>query len=141
MFISTLLRGRFIIVAALALVLATAAYGFAAANTFSAPASLGDGSEGVSGFVISNVVYTLDTGSDPANITNVSFDIAPDAVGKPDATDADVELVAGSGNLYDCAISGTTTKTASCDVTDTVTSAAVDTLRVIATSNTTTLVP
>ena len=57
------------------LVFATAAYAFAAGNTFSdATNSAGDGADTISGYDVSNVNYTLDT-SNPANVTFVDFDL------------------------------------------------------------------
>jgi hypothetical protein len=61
------------------LVFATAAYAFAASNTFSDPTnSAGDGADTISGYTVSNVAYTLDT-SNPANVTFVDFDLDADA--------------------------------------------------------------
>lgn len=103
------------------LVFATAAYAFAASNTFSDPTnSAGDGADTISGYTISNVEYTLDT-SNPANVTQVEFDL--DAA----ATDVKVSLSGEalqsctntSGFHWQCAISG-------------VTAAAADNLRVAA---------
>jgi hypothetical protein len=75
MFISTLLRGRFIIIAALALVLATAAYGFAAANTVEVTGA-GSGAGVISGYDVTNVVYALNA-TDPTKVDSISFDVAP----------------------------------------------------------------
>ncbi len=70
------LRIRFFAMFALALVLAAAAYGFAAANTV--PASYaGDGSNTITGYVITNVHYTLAAPDPSANIASVDFTIAP----------------------------------------------------------------
>jgi hypothetical protein len=75
MFISQLLRVRFIAAIALALVLATAAYGFAATNTVQ-NSGAGDGNAVISGYHVSDVVYALNE-SDPSKIDSMSFNVAP----------------------------------------------------------------
>jgi hypothetical protein len=131
MFITALLRPRLIASIALALVIGSSAYGFAAANTLP-KSGLGDSDEAISGYTITNVQYTLDETSNPADIDSVSFDIAPTTNGHPDATDVKVQLTSG-GPLFDCTVGGTTTKTATCTITG-VTAEAATTLRVIAQS-------
>jgi hypothetical protein len=59
----------------LILVLAAAIYAFAAANTFADDTYAGAGSTTISGYTIRNIHYTLDTASDPRDITQVQFDI------------------------------------------------------------------
>jgi hypothetical protein len=116
---------------ALALILATAAYGFAAANTV--PGSFaGDGSGTISGYTVSNVHYTLDTTS-PARITSVSFTTAP-AIAAPGV--AKVEITnAGTPSWHSCTVGATVT----CDLTvdtgggaTTLTAQGVTNLRVVA---------
>ncbi len=110
----------FFIIALLAFVLATITFAYAAANTVP-DGKAGDGAGTITGYDVTNVVYTQDTG-DPVNITQVAFDL-DDAAGT-----VNVRLVTGgalqtctnpSGNHWTCAISG-------------VTVAAADTLEVIA---------
>jgi hypothetical protein len=90
MFISTLLRGRFILIAALALVLATAAYGFAAANTVP-NTNAGDGTGTVSGFDASNINYTMDA-TDPSLIASVAFDLSPAGTTNPAPATTKIEV-------------------------------------------------
>ena len=95
-------------------VLITSAYAFAAANTV--PASLaGEGSGAISGYAVSNIVYTFDT-ANPSNLTNVAFNL--DAA----AATAKVSLTAAgtlqactnpSGNSWTCALTGVTVTSAS----------------------------
>jgi len=59
----------------LILVLAAAIYGFAAANTYADDTYAGAGSTTINGYTIRNIHYTLDTASDPRDITQVQFDI------------------------------------------------------------------
>lgn len=69
--ILTFLRPRNIVGGALALVIASSAYGFAAANTV--PGSkAGDGVGAISGYTASSVVYVLET-ADPSKIDTVTF--------------------------------------------------------------------
>lgn len=66
---------RLLAILAIIAIMATAAYGFAAGNTFSDGAgSAGDGFGQVSGFAVSNVHYTMDE-SNPAYVTGVTFDL------------------------------------------------------------------
>src|SRR5262245_9903742 len=97
MFIPTLLRGRFIIIAALALVLATAAYGFAATNTVGA-SNAGDGAGTISGYAITSPTYVLNA-SDPTKIDSADFTVTPNNGGIQPAT-LKVQLVSG-GAWYD----------------------------------------
>jgi hypothetical protein len=140
MFISTLLPGRFILIAALALVLATAAYGFAAANTFTdgLTAKLGDGSQAISGYTVDNVQYTLDASAQPSTISAVDFDLT----GSPVAAHVRVQLV-GGGAVYSsdggtpaCTLGSATGNTVpvTCTVPD-IGADSVDTLHVVASSD------
>ena len=64
---------RTFVVLLLALVLAAAVYGFAAANTV--PTShAGDGQNTVSGYTVSNIHYELSS-TDPTKVSKVSFDL------------------------------------------------------------------
>lgn len=114
----------------IALILGVSAYGFAASNTV-AETGAGDGANTISGYTITNVVYTQDT---TGNITNVAFNVAPSA-GAAQATTVKVKLVSSATNFQACTLSnaGTpvTSKDASCAITG-VTARAADELRVIA---------
>lgn len=76
------------------LLLATAAYAFTAANVVSTTRA-GDGHNAISGYTISNVVYTLDNTS-PQNIASWQFDL--DAA----ATSVRSKLVSGSTTYTAC---------------------------------------
>jgi hypothetical protein len=62
-------------VAFLAVVLAAGAYAFTASNTVPG-SNAGSGSGAVSGYVATNLTYTLD-GTDPSTIDTLTFTIAP----------------------------------------------------------------
>jgi hypothetical protein len=113
-------------VVALTLVVATTAYGFAAANTVPA-SNAGDGSGTVSGYTVSSVHYTLNS-TNPANVDSVSFTISP-AVSAGGTVY--VKLV-NAGTTY-ASCSGIPGSSITCDVTGlSVTALAADQLRVIA---------
>lgn len=97
-----------ILMLGLVLILAVAAYGFAAANTVPATRA-GDGAGEVSGYTISNVHYNLDD-NNPGNIDAVAFtvDTAPSA-----RSTIKVQLDA-NGAWYTCTATGTSI---SCDTT------------------------
>jgi hypothetical protein len=123
MFISTLLRGRFIIIAALALLLATAAYGFAAANTVP-DTNAGSGVGAVSGFDTSSITYTMDA-TDPSKIASIAFDLSPAGTTNRASSTTKIEVQfmdsssatvgslyttctqAGTGNGWSCTTSST----------------------------------
>lgn len=103
------------VVLALALVLATVTYAFAAANTV-ADSGAGDGDGVISGYNITNITFTLNSG-DPTKLATVSFDAAPIEVGAPAATDVKVKVnttgawvtcAAGTTSDWTCDISGNT---------------------------------
>lgn len=109
----------FVVVVAM-LVFATAAYAFAAANTV--PASYaGEGSGAISGYTVSNIVYTYDT-ANPSNVTDVDFDL------NAAASSVDASLTAG-GALQGCTNTGGTSW--NCPITG-VTVTAATSLRVVA---------
>jgi len=83
------------------LLLATAAYAFTAANVVSTTTA-GDGHNTITGYTISNVVYTLDNTS-PQNIASWQFDLG-DAVSGVGATASSVrsKLVSSSGTYTAC---------------------------------------
>ena len=63
---------RLLIALAIIAILATAAYGFAAANTVQ-KSRAGDGSGDISGYTVTNISYQLDS-ADPTLIAGVKFD-------------------------------------------------------------------
>lgn len=69
---------RSIVIMIVALAFASTTYALAASNTFDANGggSAGDGSDAVSGYLVSNVTYNLDT-VDPSLIKSVEFDLSP----------------------------------------------------------------
>jgi hypothetical protein len=90
---------KLFVVVLVVLVLATSAYAFAAANTV--PASrAGEGSGAISGYTVSNIVYTFDT-ANPSNLTQVAFDL--------DAAAATVKVsLTAAGTLQACTNPSTT---------------------------------
>ena len=66
-------RYRILALTVLLMVLATAAFGFAATNTVPA-GKAGEGNGAISGYVVSNIEYTLDSG-DPTAFDSVAFDL------------------------------------------------------------------
>ena len=108
MFRTRMLRSFIIIV--VALMFASTAYALAAANTFSdATNTAGDGSDVISGYVVSNVQYTLDT-NNPANVTQVEFDLdAPASTTSVSLSGEALQSCAPAGaNHWTCAIAGVT---------------------------------
>jgi len=115
--------------AAVALILAVSAYGFAAANTV-ATSGAGDGSATISGYSIGGIAYTLN-GTDPSTIDSVDFTVTP-AGTNPQPSTVKVQLVTG-GTWYDAAHgSGTAWSVDLTSASPAVTAASVDNLRVVA---------
>jgi hypothetical protein len=85
---------RFLMVAMLAGVFASAAYAFTAANTVPAT-NAGSGSGAISGYTATSVTYTLNA-TNPQNLDQVAFTISPTTT----AT-VKVQLVSG-GSWYSC---------------------------------------
>ena len=75
-------------------ILAAVGYAFAAANTVP-DTKAGDGKGTVSGYTVTNVVYTLNT-TNPAALDSVSFDLGAAAV------QANVQLLSTTGSWYAC---------------------------------------
>jgi hypothetical protein len=98
MFISQLLRVRFVAAIAVALVLATAAYGFAATNTVE-KSGAGDGNAVISGYHVSDVVYTLNA-TDPSKIDSMSFNVAPDSPLTGDPAEVHFQVTSGGGATW-----------------------------------------
>lgn len=106
------------------LIMAGATYAFAAANTVPATKA-GDGLGVISGYTVTNVVYTFDA-ADPSLLDMVTFDLSAAA-----AT-VEVQLVATTGPWYACTLdTGTTWECATSDLAV----STVDQLRVVAASN------
>jgi hypothetical protein len=118
---------RLLAMFALALILATAAYGFAASNTVPT-SNAGDGSGTISGYTISAVHYTLNA-TNPVNVDDVSFTIAP-AV--PAGGTVMVKLVAAGTTFKSCTVTGGTSVSCPSSGTLGVTALAADQLEVIA---------
>ena len=101
-------KTRAALAALLAFVVATAAYAFTASNTV--PASkAGDGESAISGYVVSNVKYNLDT-TNPANLASVQFDLdaaAATAKAKVVSTGSFVDCSNTAGNSWTCPLTGT----------------------------------
>ncbi len=106
---------------AVSLVLATAAFAFAASNTVPTTTS-GDGANTISGYTITSVSYGLDT-TNPGNIDTVTFTISPTA-----AATVKIQLVTG-GTWYSCTVGSAGAVT--CTTTG-ATVAAANNLRVVA---------
>lgn len=83
------MRTRLMILLALAVVLSAATYGFADANTVP-DGQAGEGQGSISGYIVSNVVYALDS-SDPTQFASVSFTLNGNA--------SDVYAGIGTGSL------------------------------------------
>lgn len=107
------------------LVIAAGSYAFTAANTVP-DTEAGAGSGTISGYTVSNVVYTLDS-TNPSELDSVSFDIS----GNADPGTVKAQLVATSGTWYDCTVG--TPPNWSCTVTDTLLVENMDQLNVVAT--------
>ena len=93
---------RLVVMFAVALIFATAAYGFAASNTVPT-SNAGDGSGTISGYTVSAVHYTLNA-TNPANIDTVTFTVAP-AI--PATGSVVVKLVSSGTTFKTCTPSGT----------------------------------
>lgn len=84
--------GRILLITAVLLVLATATYAFAAANTV--PTSYaGDGNNTISGYTVSNIHYGLASG-DPTTIGSVTFTLNNPA--------AEVHVSLNNGTISSC---------------------------------------
>lgn len=100
----------FIIVA---FVLATVAYGFAAANTVEDSAA-GDGEAVISGYDITAVTYNLDD-TNPFNVGSVSFTVTNLDADAGDATEVEINLDGGS-DWFSCSESVAGSGNFTCDV-------------------------
>jgi hypothetical protein len=86
---------RLVALLGLALLVAVAIYGFAAANTVPATKA-GDGSGAISGYTASSVIYTLNS-SDPSKIDKVAFTLNPTST-----TTVKAKLVSAGTDWYSC---------------------------------------
>jgi len=88
-------RRRILVVAILAIGIASGVYAYAAANTVP-NSTAGSGSGTISGYTLTNVAYTLNA-TTPTNLDQVAFTIAPTT-----ASTLKVQLAA-AGSWYTCA--------------------------------------
>lgn len=87
-------RRRILVVAVLAIAVASGVYAFAASNTVP-NTTAGAGSGTISGYTVTNVAYSLNA-TTPTNVDQVAFTIAPTA-----ASTVKVQLASG-GSWYSC---------------------------------------
>ncbi len=99
-------RRALIVACSLVAVLSVSGYAFTASNTVP-NASLGQGSNTISGYTVSSVAYNLNAGT-PTNLDSVTFTIAPTT-----ATSVKIQLAA-AGTWYTCT---NTTGSVSCATT------------------------
>lgn len=100
--ISRVINRRTAVLGLLLVILATAGFGFAATNTVPSSAA-GDGAEVISGYVVSDIDYVLNTTADPAVITDVDFVLTNDGSGHtavPEVVEAQVD--SSGGAWYTC---------------------------------------
>ena len=116
----SILRPRSFGMLILALILAASVYGFAAANDVP-DTYAGDGTGGISGYIITNVVYDL--GADPSTIDGVDFTL--------DNPASQVHITLNGGSWTSCGASGVG-NTVSCTISLSV--LAANSLRVVATN-------
>ncbi|MEJ7655348.1 MAG: hypothetical protein WKH64_19455 [Chloroflexia bacterium] len=99
MAITRLMNFRTVFVLTLALLMGSAAYGFAASNVVPG-AGVGDGANTLSGYTVSSTAYNLNA-TNPQNIDSVTFSLTPSAgAGKP--TTVKIKLVAAGSSYYSC---------------------------------------
>jgi hypothetical protein len=93
MSISKIFRPRVLAISIIVLILAVAAFGYAAANIVP-ESGAGDGTGTVSGYTITNINYTL-LASDPSSVESLTLDVAPTAGAGP-ATDVRITVDGGT---------------------------------------------
>ncbi|MFN8617123.1 MAG: hypothetical protein U0837_08475 [Dehalococcoidia bacterium] len=86
-------------------IIAVSAFGFAANNSFAGQNRAGNGTDGISGFQVSNIHYTFESG-DAAHIGSMTFDL------NHAASDAQVRFDAGAWT--DCGASAGGSNTVTC---------------------------
>jgi hypothetical protein len=84
----------------LAVIVGTGGYVYAAGNTV-ATTYAGDGSQGISGYTVTSLLYNLNQNS-PRNVDSVQFTLTPTTTAPATVK---VQLAAG-GSWYSCAIGG-----------------------------------
>jgi hypothetical protein len=115
-------RRAIVATGALVAVLSVSGYAFTASNTVP-NASLGEGTNTISGYTVSSVAYNLNA-TNPANLDSVSFTISPST-----ASTVKVQLASG-GSWYSCT---NTSGSVSCATTSPqATAAAATALNVVA---------
>lgn len=92
---------RILFVLLIAMIFATAVYGFAAANTVP-DSGAGDGAGEISGYTVSKIQYTLNE-ENPQILSQVMFAISAD-IEKVETGKVRVRLDADSSNWYDCKV-------------------------------------
>ena len=90
---------RILFVLLIAMIFATAVYGFAAANTVP-DSGAGDGAGKISGYTVSKIQYTLNE-DNPQLLSQVMFAISAD-IAEVDTGKVRVRLDADTSNWYDC---------------------------------------
>jgi hypothetical protein len=78
------------------IVIAGSAYAFAGANTVTTPSKAGEGSATISGYTITNILYTFNA-TDPTKIDKVTLTTSAHA------TFVKIKLVADTGTWFTCA--------------------------------------
>ena len=115
-------RRSLLLSAVTAVALSIGGYAFTASNTVP-NASLGQGSNTISGYTVSSVAYSLNT-TTPTNLDSVSFTISPTT-----ASMVKAQVVSG-GSWYSCT---NTSGSVSCDTTSPqATASAANSLNVVA---------
>ena len=115
-------RRAIVAIGSLVVVLSVSGYAFTASNTVP-NASLGQGSNTISGYTVSSVAYNLNA-ANPANLDSVTFTISPTT-----ASTVKVQLASG-GSWYSCT---NTSGSVSCATTSPqATAAAATSLNVVA---------
>jgi len=132
MSISKLFRPKTLAVSILILILAVAAFGYAAANTV-AQSGAGDGTGVVGGYSIGTITYELN-GANPAVIDAISFTVSPIDPLTPAATQVRISLDSGSTWVPELDCDGTATPVWTCTFTTPPTVLSVTNLQIVATS-------
>ncbi len=115
-------RRAIVAIGSLVVALSVSGYAFTASNTVPS-ASLGQGSNTISGYTVSSVAYNLNS-SNPANLDSVTFTISPTT-----ASLVKIQLASG-GSWYSCT---NTSGSVSCATTSPqATAAAATSLNVVA---------
>ncbi len=119
---------KVLLIALIVLALAGGTFAFAAANTIATPGKVGDGVATVSGYAITNVVYTLNS-TTPNTLDSVAFTTSAAALeGK-----VKVQLVASTGDWYNCLMVEASPTAWTCSTTGLLASS-IDQIRVVAAS-------